>query len=137
MRLRYKTYLEFAQQIKIVNRIFGGRTIVCSLNDAVVLKTPTKPWNSPQTRKSFLVKLYIEQVLQKINVSEKISRMPGYELLGKRFKRNGDTLIIVSSVEVVDTSTGEVDEELLVKNITNPFRLSPFKILKSKCGLLK
>jgi hypothetical protein len=35
----------------------------------------------------------------------------------------------------VDILTGEVDEELLVKNTTNPFRITPFKILKSNCGV--
>jgi len=138
MRTRYYTFEEFLKHITIVSRAhkgIHGVMIVCKLKRYVLIKTEFPLWNSKFTRRSYLAKLYIAEVLRKKNVSLKIARIPGYELLGRRCTRRGDTLIICGHWDVVDTDTGELDTQLLVQNTTNKFRGDLYYILKSEVQL--
>lgn len=131
MRSRYKTFAEFKKQITIARRLFGGRLIVCNLDAAtkVLVKSSGDLWNSKRTKKSFLVKLYIDEVLKKKELSPLIRRISGYEFLGLRMQYKKDTVVVADAWEVVHTGTGEVGMELLVASITNPFRTQPYKIV--------
>ncbi len=128
MRTRFKTFSEFTKQITIARRLFGGRLIVCKVNKTVLIKGPDL-WNSERTKKSFLVKLYIDEVLKKKEISPKIRRISNYELLGLRMQYKRDTVVVADAWEVVDAATGEVGMQLLVASITNPFRTQPYKIV--------
>lgn len=135
MRTRYKTYGEFLKGITIVHRKDGGVKVICRCKRYVLASMDMLPWNTKKTRTSFLVRLYINEVLRRINVSPKIERIEKFVLLGTRCLIGGDLCIIVNAYQVVDAETGEVDDQLLAFNVGNPFRTAPFKILKSKVKL--
>lgn len=102
-----------------------GVIITCMKN--VLVKTTIRPWNSPDTRSSFLAKVYIEHVLQKKSLPDNIMRIEGYELLGKRCSYKEHTIIICSTKEMVDTETGEMITRATVVS-DNKFRSQPFNI---------
>lgn len=129
MRTRYKTFAEFKKQITIARRLLGGRLIVCKRGKTVLIKSRADLWNSERTKKSYLVKLYIDEVLKKKEISPLIRRISGYEFLGLRMQYKKDTVVVADAWEVVDTATGEVCMQLLVSNLTNKFITQPYKIV--------
>ena len=125
MKSRYKTYKEFIESITLVHDQQTGYKIICNLKSYVVVQSKVKPWNTPETRKSFLVKLYITQVLQKHTMSKRFPRIEGYELLGRRCMYNDYICIVCDSVELVHRETGEVKNQLTLfgDNRSNPFKV--------------
>jgi hypothetical protein len=124
MNIRFKTFSEFMNGIKLVNRPAGGIKIVCGIGDRyVLLESKFKPWNTPDTRRIFLVKMYLKEVLEKANPSKKIQRVPGFELLGKRCLYRDAVSIICDAVDMVDPDTGEMTKRLKIfnDNIRKPF----------------
>lgn len=128
MQLRFKTYSEFLKGITIAYSE-NGCTIICKLKSFVLLDTKFKPWDTPATRKSFLVKMYAKQVLAKCNPSKKIKRIPGYEMLGKRCMHQDELSIICDAVELVDTQTGE---QVMQYTIFNHWVGHPFKVFENQ-----
>lgn len=70
MKTRLKTFGEFEKQITIVHRPKGGIKIMCSLKEYVIIEKDIKPWNTPDTRMTFLANLYIKEILLSINPSK-------------------------------------------------------------------
>ena len=122
MKTRYKIFSEFLKQAK-VGYANNEVVIVCKNN---VLYKGQRPWNSPETKKSFLAKLYIKYVLQRKDISSKIQRIEGYELLGKRYNYKSNITIVCATEEVVDPDGGEV---LIMTTSIAEHRTQPFKIL--------
>lgn len=135
MRTRYKTFQEFIAQIRIVKRNSGGILITCNLKRYKVVESRCPLWNSDNTQHSFLVRCYIDEILRKKCLSEKIQRMTGVELIGKRFTYKRETCIVVNTYPVVDKNSGELETAIVVMSITNSFRYDPFKLLKSEIQL--
>jgi len=108
MQTRFKTLSEFYKSITLINRPGGGIKILCRRNNHIIVETKTKPWNTPDTRHYFLVKLYIREILFGKNVSKRITRITGYEFLGRRCMYKDDICVIISWVEGVNSQTGEV-----------------------------
>lgn len=130
MRTRYKLFHEFSNEIKIAYRTANGGkgvAIVCRKN--ILLSTKFKPWNTQETKRTLLIKLYIETVLAKINVSEKISRMPGCEWVGRRVQYKNKLSIVVDAKEMVDIDTGEIVQKLW---LWNDLRTVPFSITEDQ-----
>ena len=133
MTARYKTFAEFMRGIKVAYRVFGGCTIVYTAGKKKMLQRyNVLPWNSKETKRTFLARMYVNKILSQFEIANKIRRPEKYDLLGRRCKYHGDKCVIVNAVQVVDTSTGEVDEQLTLFCLDNKFRHSPFKILKSQ-----
>jgi len=108
MLSRPKTFGEFYKGITIVHRENGGVKIICKRGEFVILETRYKPWNSRDTKTTFLINLYIKEVLSKVDLSKKIKRPEGFELLGKRCLHNEQLLIICGWEEMANTETGEI-----------------------------
>lgn len=125
MKSRYKTYIEFLEQTKVVHRPGGGIKIFCEKNISMILESRFKPWNSPETKHSFLVKLYIREVLWKQELSKKIARIEGFEWLGKRVVYKKHLSVVCDTGEVVDPETGEI---LLGFRISNDARSHPYLV---------
>lgn len=119
MRSRYKTFKQFFEGIRIAYDSDGGCTIICKLKNFVILKTVSKPWNSKETKIRFLIRLYFEQVLEKINLSKKIQRIEGYELLGKRCYEGDYLYIICDCWDSTDVDTGETIKKIKAFNKYN------------------
>lgn len=132
MRVRLKTFGEFVKGITIAHKEDGGVKILCQRKGFLMLETNFKPWNTKDTRKSFLVKYYIEEILWKCNPSKKISRIEGFELLGKRCMYCDTLGVIMDAWDVVDKETGETDTKLI---IVTRLRTAPFETLKSNVQL--
>ena len=121
MQTRYKTFSEFIHSTRIAYKQSSGANgvlIVCKahLNSQVLFENKFKPWNSEATRRIFLIKLYIKNILLAINVSKHIRRMAGYELLGKRCLYRDHVSVICDAWEVVNQETGEVSKKLSISN---------------------
>lgn len=133
MNCRPKLFSEFKSGIRIVNRAGGGIKILCMRDKFVMLESKFKPWNSVETRMTFLKNLYIKEILQKINLSKKIKRPEGFELLGARCLYNDEVLIVCAWKEMVDPNTGEVTKQLtLAGRWRSP---APFKIMMNQVQL--
>jgi hypothetical protein len=132
MKVRFKTFSEFGKGLRLVHCDDGGVKLVCYRTNRVVVQSPSKLWSSKDTRKSFLVKLYINEVLWKANPSKLIQRIKGYEILGKRVMYNNMVAVVADSFEAVHKETGEVQEILV---IVNNWRVNPFQVLKSRVEL--
>lgn len=133
MKTRLKTFGEFEKQITIVHRPKGGIKIMCSLKEYVIIEKDIKPWNTPDTRMTFLANLYIKEILLSINPSKRIPRQEGYELLGARCMYNDEMVVICSWRELVDKNTGEITKMLtLAGRWRSP---TPFKVLISEVQL--
>jgi hypothetical protein len=130
MKARYKTFSEFMKDIKIAHEP-PDVLIVCRNH---ILYRGAKPWNSQRTRKTFLARIYIKEVLQKKDVSKLIKRIEGYELLGKRCLHNDFLAIICGTQEVVNTETGEMQIMATVVSV-NAYRNDPFKVLLNQLQL--
>lgn len=122
MKTRYKTFAEFMKTSKIA---YDNKEVIIACLRTVLYRGQ-RPWNSPQTRKSFLAKLYIKHVLQRKNISLLVQRIEGYELLGKRFIYKRHEVIVCSTQEMVDTDTGEI---LIMAILVADHRPQPFKLL--------
>lgn len=131
MTTRFKTYREFLSGLEIVYCEGDAVKIICNLKPKryVMEHFAIKPWNSKNTQRYFLVKLYIEKILWAINPSKFIQRTAGFELLGKRVMYMEALAIVLDAVQVTHPDSGEVDEEF---TISNHSRTHPFKILKSQ-----
>ena len=112
MKLRPKIFSEFMLGIQIAYPHGGGVKIICKLKSYVLVDTKHKPWNTPDTRRTFLANLYIKEVLLKLNISNKIKRIKGFELLGKKCFYREELLTICSWKEMVDKETGEMTKQL-------------------------
>lgn len=112
MKTRYKTYSEFTKQILIVEitegALRGGVSIICRQQSFVILKTKFKPWNSKQTKRCFLSKLYFKEVLCKHVVSQLVPRIEDYQWLGRRVSYQGSPFVVVDGWEGAHKDTGEV-----------------------------
>lgn len=104
----------------------GGYKIICTLKKYLLCESRQKPWNTPLTRKTFLAKLYIEEILKKHTMSKLIRRIDGYEYLGKRCLYKDNVCVVCDAVEVVHQETGEMTYLL---TLVNNNRTQPFKIL--------
>lgn len=132
MKTRFKTYGEFKKAITIVNAIGGGIKIICNLKNYVLLETQYKPWNTKDMKTTFLVRLYIKEVLWKCQLSKFIQRTEGYELLGRRVMVGEQVAVIVNKVDVVNSETGEPDINLTISIM---HRNTPTHILASQIQL--
>lgn len=118
MKSRYKTFSEFTSAIKIVYRSNNGVKIFCMVKgkEYVILETGYRPWNSEQTRRRFIIRLYIREILSKHSMNKRITRIEGFELLGQRCLYLDQLHIICSSEDLVNTETGEITKKLLIVN---------------------
>ena len=129
MKTRLKTYGEFMKAITIVQGVHGGVKLICNKPyQYVLLETHVKPWNSKETRKSFLVRLYIKNIIWKMNVSKFIQRIEGFELLGRRVMHGEQVAVIVNAQEGVNQETGEA---VTMLTITTMHSTTPIKILST------
>lgn len=124
MRSRFKTFGEFTKQIKIAYRTGEGKQgLVIAYRKDVIFKHDYKPWNSEATKKTFIAKLYIKNVLVPRPLSNRIARIEKYELLGKRCMFNDYLHIICDAEGVVNTATGEVGTRILIYDpVLNTFK---------------
>lgn len=138
MKTRLKTYKEFLAGIIMVNTTDKGVKFVCKKKNYVMLHAQVKPWNTVATKKSFLVRLYIKEIVQKINPSKKIARIKDFELLGGRCAYNGRTMIVCDKYEGVDPETGNMDTVLVVVHLSRTAfdRSDPFLLLQSQIDLI-
>lgn len=133
MTARPKTFSEFYSGLRIVERPKGGIKLICLRNQSVLLETQVKPWNTPATRRTFLSNLYIKEILMRVNMSKKIRRPEGFELLGARCMYGNDVVVICGWKEIVNPDTGEI-----VKQFTLAGRWhtdTPFKALENQVQL--
>lgn len=112
MTARPKTFDEFIRAVTITYNAAHGCKIICNLKKYVVAECKTKPWNTVATRRTFLINLYIREVLLKSNLSKLMQRPAGYELLGRRCMYGNDIVTVCSWEELVNTDTGEVTKRL-------------------------
>lgn len=134
MKTRLKTFSEFKKGITYVSLLNGGARIFSSISPrpTVLAESRTKFWNSKETKKGYLLHLYINHVIWKADPSKKITRIEGFELLGRRIMHNDIIAVIIQAQDVVNTDTGEVDVKLLV---CNKLSTNTFTILKSSIQL--
>ena len=133
MTARPKTFNEFLKRITIVSTEAKGCKIICDLKRYVLVECRTKPWNTPDTRKTFLANLYIKEILLRVNMSKKIKRPEGYELLGAKCMMNDNVYTICGWREVVDRDTGEIIKQLTLTGRWNS--PTPFKVLINQVQL--
>lgn len=124
MKTRLKIFTEFVNGLTIAYSETGC-TIVCKLKRYVLLDVKYRPWVSPQTRKGFLVKMYIEEILWKANPSKLIQRIHGFELLGRRCMHRDELSVVVDAADMVNPETGEMTKQLTIANhwIKHPFKV--------------
>jgi hypothetical protein len=111
MTSRPKTFSEFCDGLRIVERPKGGIKLICMRNQSVLLETKLKPWNTTATRKTFLANLYIKEILLRVNMSKKIRRPEGFELLGARCLYGEQVVTICAWKEMADPETGEIKKQ--------------------------
>lgn len=133
MTTRPKTFNEFVKAITIVYNASSGCKITCNLKRYVLVECRVKPWNSVSTRRTFLINMYIREVLLKTNIPKCIRRPAGYELLGKRCLWRDQVVTVCAWVELVNPQTGEVTKELtLAGRWHTPV---PFKAMENEVQL--
>jgi hypothetical protein len=133
MRARFKTFAEFMEAIKISGKTTDGASgMLISCRNHVLCESKYRLWNSEMTKRAFLIKLYIREVLQKKNLSRNIVRIKGYELLGRRCFYNDFIAVICGWQNVVNTETGEVSVMLTLVNANH---INPFKVLINQVQL--
>lgn len=125
MRSRYKTYAEFVKRIAIGRTQEKGFVVFCSLKKYKIVESKTQLWNTEDTKKTFLARLYVNEILRKLNLSKIIQRINGYELLGRRCMYNDKLCIICGWQQMVNTETGETKLQV---TLVNDIRNTPFKI---------
>lgn len=108
MTIRFKTFTEFNKRLLIVNRSDGGVNLVCRNPPLVVQSCVARPWNTPDMKKTFLVRLYIHEVLIRGGKLPHIKVAPGFEWLGKRCTYNEQEHVIIDAVEAAHKETGEM-----------------------------
>lgn len=133
MNIRFKTYSEFLSATQIVYRSNNGVKIVCRIKgkEYVVFESKFRPWNTDMTKNGFMVKLYISEVLWGKSISKKITRRPGFELLGRRCMYHERMAVICSAEEMVNKETGEVMQRLTLAHKNE----RPFKIMQNQIQL--
>lgn len=130
MTSRPKTFSEFCDGLRIVERPKGGIKLICMRNQSVLLETKVKPWNTTATRKTFLANLYIKEILLRVNMSKKVRRPEGFELLGARCLYGEQVVTICAWKEVVNPETGEIVKQLTLAGRWHTD--TPFKALISE-----
>jgi len=134
MKSRYKTFGEFHRDVREVHSTTGGFKLVCYLRgkEYVVMSLKSKPWNTPQTRKTFIARVYVDEMLWKCHLSRKIQRIEGFELLGRKVNYNDHLSVICNAVDMVNPDTGETRKQIV---LVNSFRSIPFKVFLNQVQL--
>lgn len=112
MTSRPKLFSEFLKGITVANTSNSGCKIICNLKQYVLVDCKFIPWNSKDTKRTFLSNLYIKEILMRVNLSKKIRRPGGYELLGARCLYRDQMLTVCGWQELADKETGEIVKQL-------------------------
>jgi hypothetical protein len=107
MKTRYKTFGEFLRDTYVAHNDAGGVKIICRKKPMVVKEYGFTPWKTKHSKTWHLVLVYIKTVLVEYELSNKIKRIPEYELLGKRCTYKGIMHVIANSWDGSHKETGE------------------------------
>ena len=133
MQSRPKTYGEFESGFMIVNRPGGGVKMITKRKGFVFFESKLKPWNTPAMKTTFLKRLYIAEILMRVNLPAKIRRPEGFELLGARCIHRKERVVICAWKELVDSETGEQNKQL---TLSGTWRTgAPYKALLNEVQL--